>query len=68
MQAHAERACYRLFRPWRLWPLSCCAPPNALAGMNDEDLRVVVSHMQLVTFPAGRIMVQEGNRKRPTCC
>jgi CRP-like cAMP-binding protein len=35
--------------------------PNVLAVMDDEDLRVVVSHMQLVTFPAGRIMMQEGD-------
>ncbi len=36
--------------------------PNALAVMDEENLRIVVSHMQLVSFPAGRIMMQEGDR------
>lgn len=36
--------------------------PNALALMNEDDLRIVVNHMQLVSLPAGRVLMQEGDR------
>lgn len=36
--------------------------PNALATLTEDDLRTVVSQMQLVSVPAGQVMMQEGDR------
>ena len=36
--------------------------PNALASLTEDDLRTVVSQMQLVSVPAGKVMMQEGDR------
>ena len=35
--------------------------PNALATLSDDDLRVVINHMQLVSVPAGQVMMREGD-------
>ena len=35
--------------------------PNALATLSDDDLRVVIGHMQLVSVPAGQVMTREGD-------